>query len=314
MSLRLDFSDLNVMIAGEVGIDEYVSGTSTRRSPECDVPVVSDIEVTRYAGMTGNLANNIDSLGARSRLFTVMGGYGHSIGAFQDLLTGSSLAYVTDDSRRKTLKQRIICNDQQIARLDYESTQPLASDVETQFVSLLCDHVARYDAVLLQDYGKGLWTGRVLSYFLSHCESINKKVFVDPYRGRKPEDYRGAYLIKPNLKEANEMTSFECHKVLDMSRELNNRTGALIALTLGPSGMIFNHIHYSAIPVSSPVDVTGAGDTTMAALTLSLLKGNSFKDSARLANKAGSLAVQKPGPATVTIEGLLSSVINRGEK
>jgi D-beta-D-heptose 7-phosphate kinase / D-beta-D-heptose 1-phosphate adenosyltransferase len=293
--VNLDFSKLNLMVVGEAGLDVYTYGLSTRQSPEADCPVVLVHEVHEYAGMAANLANNVVALGAKARLFTINPPYKLFAATKCDVT-------FTMAKKQEIIKHRLISNSVQIARIDYEDVQPLSDVEEKSFLELICSSVGQFDAVLLQDYGKGVWSTSLLTQFIKFCSSLGKKVFVDPFVGRDVLDYSGCYLIKPNMAEAQGLVGEISPKLL--AAALTNATSACIAaITLGASGIQANDDHYPAVPTAA-IDVSGAGDTVMAVLACSLLSGNTLEDSAKLANKAASIVIQKQGPAQVSVEEL----------
>lgn len=305
--MKLDFSGLKVMVVGEAGIDRYIEGTSNRQSPEAPVPVIANLKPVRdFPGMAANLANNIDSLGAKSRLFTVLGDDSDALCLF-NTLTSDSISYLVDPTRPTIVKTRILSNGKQVARLDKEQTHPLSESLEKQFYDMLCSNLQNYDAVFLQDYGKGLWTRDTLK-FIKYAQEKGKKVFVDPFSKQIPNAYSGAYLVKPNKSEATTMTlsQLEVKDPLFLMKRFSSMLQCdIVTITLGGEGLILKKddtiLSVPATKVGA-VDVTGAGDTTLAALGLSLLAGNNIYDSAGIANLAAGISVQKKGVSTVTVE------------
>jgi D-glycero-beta-D-manno-heptose-7-phosphate kinase len=301
--MKNPFENLNILVCGEVCIDRYLSGKSYRKSPEANCPVINEIQtVIETPGMCGNIVENLQSLGASAQLFTLTGAdsAGHWLSNQWDRTRG-----IIDKTRPTIVKTRILCNDVQIARLDSEKKHAVSKEPSKKYLKLLQDNVHKFDAVILQDYGKGLWNNITLK-FISYCRKHNKKVFVDPYKNRRISAYRGAYLIKPNLKEAQRMSPVDYGISLPtLARKLSEESYCdYVVITCGQNMTVSSNgkktILVAVKEVTNIKDVTGAGDTFLSVLVCSILTSMELIQSIDLANKAAGLSIQQLGPGRVT--------------
>jgi rfaE bifunctional protein kinase chain/domain len=308
-----DFSKLNILVCGEVCVDRYVDVIDNRVSPEAPVPIVTETtdSALERLGMSANVWNNLRSLGVDAQLRTVIG---CSCPNRLDNLSGWKA--VTDSSRMSASKTRLTQNGRHIVRYDQEDSHPLNEDISSKFLHMLKKELSQYNyhGVILQDYGKGIWTDQTLG-FIKHCYTKGIPVFVDPYEGRPTSDYNGAHLIKPNYVEAMEMLSRNIHwnpeippsdkHVLTMLREESDATW--IVLTAAERGMLAQHVDgvFTAKPTDTQlIDPTGAGDTALAVLTVMMLSGYDIQTSMEAANKAAGKVIQQLGVGTVTIHDI----------
>lgn len=297
------FSDLKIMVCGEVCIDRYTSGTCNRQSPEFDVPVINDIQTKNFPGMAANVVMNLRALGAKADLYTVVG----EISPLTDWLYGQcrdKCVFVHDPSRPTIEKIRLISNDKHLARIDIESRKAVSKGVGRQYLDQLCAALPNYDAVVLQDYNKGLWTMETLK-FIKHAWAGGKKVFVDPGYGRGLQVYTGAYLVKLNSVEATaQSTSVTSVFPEDIAYDLQCVTRIpYVCITLGAKGMVCAYDDGRMFEPANRVDcidVCGAGDTALSALCLAMTKNYGLRDAMILANRAAGLSVQQAGPGKVS--------------
>lgn len=300
-----------VLVAGDLILDQYVLGSVERVSPEAPIQVLAVRDEQYRLGGAANVANNLVKLGARVRCGGVVGADADGRRLLAEL-KGSGVdvsAVVRDRSRPTPLKTRMIAHHQHMLRVDRERTHPLASTVETQLARRLRKAAHGVDLVLLSDYAKGTLTERVLSVF----RGGRVPVIVDP-KGRDYRRYRGATAITPNEGEASLATGIPIrdeetlrHAARRLLEELSLR---FILITRGERGMYLLEWNGTEVMVPSEArevyDVTGAGDTVLAALGLVLAGGGSPEAAARLANTAGGLKVEKLGTATLTREEILA--------
>lgn len=300
--MNLDFSRLKIMVCGEVGIDEFMYGTSNRISPEHNCPVINIHRTERFPGMAANLAEQLWKLNSVVKLYSVCRGVPDLVD-----LVSMPFVYIPDYEKEEIVKTRIVNDGTHIARVDQEDLKNISESVSTEFVELLCKNMHRYDAVILQDYGKGLWNNVSIRETIQYADRLKIPVFVDPWSKRDVSTYEGCFLIKPNAKEAFELVkpsefdltkSLQIQSYADHAVITDGERGCTYADSKSPYTLVFDTQRESA------VDVAGAGDTFMAVLALSILNRNPIEDSLRLANKAGGIVVQKPGIAHVTLEDL----------
>lgn len=317
-----------VMIVGDVMLDHYTFGTVSRISPEAPVPVLQVCEDRYLLGGAGNVARNIVALGGQA---TILGVIGRD--ADGETLTrlmaeaGANTDFVCDDHRRTTRKTRIIAQNQQIVRVDREAPDPLAQSV----VGVLLEKITRtaqdHDIIVISDYGKGMITPAIMDCVRSARGRSGGRptILVDP----KPQNYdlyRGVDLLTPNAKEAGEGAGLELQtaartgdpalalreSTVRVGQALFQRLGcAHLLITLGAQGMALFDSPQRArrIPTSARkvFDVTGAGDTVIAALALALAAGADLLDASILANHAAGIVVGQVGAATASPEELLQA-------
>lgn len=306
--MKHDFSNLKVMVIGEVGLDVFEYGTSTRTSPEADVPVILINEKKSYVGMAGNLADQLTELGAEVKLYTVLGDQDNTnSGIFKRLKT--KITYVIDYPYLTPRKTRIFNSWKQVARIDKETTIPLSAEGDKNFLELVIPDIHKSDAVFIQDYGKGLWSQPSLQSVIQTATQLRIPVFIDPDPRRHLSHYQGYTLLKPNLAEAKAlcgMVSGETKPEV-IAKTLGAVTTSTVVVTLGASGAmvsIAGRGESKHLPTRSvrSLDVTGAGDTFMAVMGLVYLKTEDLYEAVAAANKAAGIVVQKPGTAHVTLE------------
>ncbi len=305
---HLDFGESSVLVVGDVMLDRYWQGSTERKSPEATVPVVRVSDQSMRIGGAGNVAVNITSLGAQAKLLSVYG----MDAAGDDLFSllkqyGVGDACVRSDRVETTTKLRILSQHQQLIRLDFE-THSSAFDSQSVFENYngLLD---QSDLVVLSDYGKGIVTdaGR----FISAASERGIRVLVDP-KVRDFMVYQGAHLVTPNKKEF-ELAAGETNSQGHLEEKAANlieqcELGGLL-VTQGDKGMTL--VMRGQTPVQFPTfaqevfDVTGAGDTVIAALAVGLSSGLSVEDSVHMACVAAGIVVGRVGTSSVSREDLL---------
>jgi rfaE bifunctional protein kinase chain/domain len=336
------FRKLHVAVVGDLMLDRYLWGTAHRLSPEAAVPVVDFIEQKDFPGGAGNVAANIAALGAKVHLFGAVGGrMGHK-GVSDDeagtvlraALRRSAIdgrGIVADPQRITTVKTRIVARHQQIVRIDHERCAPLTAAIEEKLFRLLIPSLKSMDALLISDYDKGLITDGFAERVLAACHKFKVPVFVKPKTSRLLA-YRGARAVVCNAKEASvysnrsltDEKSFE-----EAGRSLLGHFGcAAVVITRGGEGMSLfeeDSPRHLNIPATSfevtyarvgqrglereasgrqVFDVTGAGDSVLAVLSLAIASGASLSDAGFLANTAAGVVVGKLGTASVAPEEL----------
>ncbi len=305
-----------VLVAGDVMLDEYVWGEVRRISPEAPVPVVAVRRRTSVPGGAANSALNVASLGGRVVLGGILGedpaADRLAAALRQRGVAGDGL--LVDRERVTTTKTRIIAQNQQVARVDEEQHAAPPGELEARLLRWVEDRLPAVDACLLSDYAKGVVTPRFAGHLIGLARRAGKPVVVDP-KGTDYAKYRGATVVKPNLREAQ----LVCHhepdrpaRLPELGRQLLDiLDGSAVLLTRGPEGMSLfvrgaEPVHIA--PVARDVfDVTGAGDTVVATLALALAAGAPLEQAAALANRAAGIVVAKVGTAQVTLEELLAS-------
>jgi rfaE bifunctional protein kinase chain/domain len=324
-------------VVGDLMLDRYLWGTASRLSPEAAVPVVDFVEQSECLGGAGNVAANIAALGAQVSAFGVVGS-DEAGRALLGCLRGVGVAAggaVADAKRVTTVKTRIIARHQQVVRVDRERREALRPATEEKLLRQLFAALRTMDGLVLSDYDKGLITDAFADRVLSACHRLKVPVFVKPKTSRLYA-YRGARVIVCNAKEAGFFVTralVDEKSVEEAGRALLAHFGcSAVVITRGEKGM--NVLEESApgqlhIPATSSevtyarvgqsgverggtgrqvFDVTGAGDTVLSVLALSVAAGAELRDAAILANAAAGVVVGKLGTAIVTREELLGAV------
>jgi len=301
-----------ILIVGDVGVDRYTVGQATRLSPEAPVPVVAVTSQSDKLGMAANVADNIKAFGATPYLASLVGEDRVCAELFE-LLDANQVPkdhVYRHASRRTSLKERVVAQSQQVVRIDHEITAPLSGEAEDFFLAKVVPLVAQYDAIILEDYAKGLLTDRVARGIIEAARKDSKFITVDPTTVvRSPDVYKGVSLFKPNQNEAEKLSGIEIRDEASLhaagAKLLKLVEAPIVVITQGKAGMtLFTH---SDKPVHIPTfaravfDVSGAGDTVIAMLTLALSCGSTLVEGALLANFAAGVEVGKPGTATVSI-------------
>lgn len=297
-----------ILIIGDVGLDEYVLGQVRRISPEAPVPVLEVEEEDKRLGLAANVAQNVASLGGEAMLVSVVG---EDTGAqlLRDLFQKSGVSWdymIVDKARPTTRKTRVMAKHHHLVRVDYELRKYLSSEAEARLIETVEKNVAKADCVVIEDYAKGVISKNVVEKVAAICKKHQKKLMVDPHRNNPGSFYQGVDLIKPNYDEAVVLTGMDFddlrdnpNKVIEVGRALQKITGAKeVVLTRGKDGMtIFSGDEITEVPTYARkvFDVTGAGDTVIAALSLGLVSGLSLVNSCMLANYAAGVVVGKVG-------------------
>ena len=305
------FAGCSVLVVGDVMLDVYWNGRSNRRSPEAPVPVVS-LEAEEYsAGGAANAAQNLASLGSAVRLVGIVGP--DLAGQRLRNIVGAALhpALLTGADRPTTTKTRVLAHGKHVVRVDHENPAPIAPDLETQVVAHAEAALQRgVDAVLVSDYAKGVVTPAVARAVIDAARTRHVPVVVDP-KGTDFRRYRGAAVLTPNLDELARATgaSLPIRDLPGAVRRLRLVTGGTpVLVTKGAGGMeLFDGPEPEWIPAiaSEAVDVTGAGDTAAAAVTLALAARSDLRSAAALSALAASIVVCRHGTATASAIELL---------
>ena len=300
--------DCRVLVVGDVMLDRYWYGAVDRISPEAPVPVVRVGREEERGGGAANVALNVAALGAQVSLLTVVGEdeASHKLEAIL-AQTGVKTVFGRDAELKTTVKLRIIGRQQQLLRLDFENTpqnEVLASQT-ARFEELLGQH----DAVLFSDYGKGGLAH--VSAMIAKARAQSKPVLIDP-KGSDYSRYQGATVITPNRAELQEVVgkwqSEEqlLRKAQTLRQELDLQA---LLLTRSEEGMTLfqaSGTHHVSAQAREVFDVTGAGDTVIATMSVLLGAGLSLQEALPWANRAGGLVVGKFGTATVSFEELIA--------
>jgi rfaE bifunctional protein kinase chain/domain len=311
------FGTLPILIVGDVMLDEFIVGRVNRISPEAPVPVVEfDREEYRVGG-AANVAYNVRALGGEVELVGLVGA-DVAAGRLAEELRARGIGaggLVTDPGRRTTRKQRIVTNrNQQVARIDYENDDEAEGEAEAALAARVeaCSRQAR--VIVVSDYLKGCVSRKLMAAAVAAGRARGIPVLVDP-KIPHIDYYGGATLITPNHHEAEIATHMRIRSDEDASRAARivqeRARCANVLITRGEHGMcLFDGMQVAHLPaVAREVsDVTGAGDTVIATLALSLAAGATMAEAASLANHAAGVVVGKFGAATLTPAELLDAI------
>jgi rfaE bifunctional protein kinase chain/domain len=314
------FKGKRILVVGDVMLDAYILGKVTRVSPEAPVPVVALDKKENRIGGAGNVALNLKNLGASPVIASVVGT--DSEGAIlEDLFQKrgiSSEGLVRSEYRKTTVKTRVISSKQQLLRIDSEDTHPLTSEHEQMLFEKIMHLIEiGIDAIILEDYDKGVLNENNIQRIISEASKQNIPVTADPKKDNF-HHYAGLSLFKPNLKELkeglnidfsfeNERNAFET-----AVQTLRNAVPHEVSLiTLSERGVyICDHTTNAHIEAHKReiTDVSGAGDTVIAVATLCLLAEAPLAAIAQISNIAGGMVCEKPGVVSISIEELKKEV------
>ncbi|HET7464253.1 MAG TPA: PfkB family carbohydrate kinase [Longimicrobium sp.] len=309
--------ELRVAVVGDVMLDVYLVGNVERISPEAPVPVVHVTEERYALGGAANVAANVVALGAECRLVGCVGAddAGARIGAALRELQGGTVdaRLVRIAGRPTTTKTRVVARHQQVVRFDREHADDLAEPCATELCDAVRDAVAGADALVLEDYNKGVLAPPVIRAALDAARAAGIPSVVDP-KFRHFMDYGGATVFKPNALELGAALGTAVRPGDDAWLEdARARVGARhLLLTLGEDGMALRSEGEPTFRIPTVArevyDVSGAGDTVTALVAVALAAGATIREAAVLANLAAGIEVGKPGVAVVTPDELRAMV------
>ena len=316
-NLKTD-KNLKILIVGDLILDRYVEGNVDRISPEAPVPVLHKTHERDVLGGAANVANNINSLGAEAYLIGVLG---NDVFAdkFEKLAenSGINLRAIRDPNRYTTVKTRLLGDRQQLLRVDSETRFDVDQNIQEITLDVISKLIQQMSALIISDYRKGMLSPSLLIKVIKLAKSYGIPVFVDP-KGNESKFYSGADYIKPNRSELEALTKMRCdntEQVVAAAEYLSEKTDSHILVTLSKEGMILvgkNRTSYSLPTEAKEVfDVSGAGDTAIAAFVFALANGNSAESSMRLANIASGIAVSKIGTVAVSMQDIKAELDRR---
>ena len=316
------FKDKNILVIGDVMLDKSIWGDVERISPEAPVQVVEVTEESYSPGGAANVANNIAALGSKVIMAGIVGNDTTKEELIEELKKRGidTSGLIVDESKRTIRKVRVFGKSQQLLRFDYEKKGYVGKETEDKILDFLKSKIKSVDAVIVSDYAKGVVTKTLMEKLKELCKENNKSIVVDP-KPRHKDFYRNVALITPNHAEAHQMSNIGKDEeentkedIEKLGKTLLDELNSNILITRGEKGMslfckdgTIKHIPTFAKEV---YDIIGAGDTSVAALTLALASGASFEESAIIANYAAGIVVGKVGTSTVSIDELKKSIEN----
>ncbi|OGV26336.1 MAG: sugar kinase [Stygiobacter sp. RIFOXYC12_FULL_38_8] len=316
-TLRNNFIGKRIAVVGDMMLDCYFQGYVSRISPEAPVPVVEvDDEFARFGGAM-NVAYNIKTLGGVPLPIGIIGNDndGKLLKKLMKDVGISDAGIVVDKKRPTTAKTRVIANNQHVVRIDKEKTHPISANTEKNILLILKKEIKKLDAIILQDYNKGVLTKSLIEKVIALANENKKIVTVDP-KFNNFFSYQNVTVFKPNRKETEDAFGTRIKSVDDVTgagaKLLENLKCKYALLTLGEDGIalfekgkIERRVPTKARKVA---DVSGAGDTVISTLTMALTAGADIYDAAYLANYAGGLVCQEVGIVPIDLNVLFNAV------
>jgi D-beta-D-heptose 7-phosphate kinase/D-beta-D-heptose 1-phosphate adenosyltransferase len=309
------FKDIRILVLGDLIIDHFIWGSVSRISPEAPVPVVNVTHDNLLLGGSANVVGNIYALGGQAAICGLVGkdDMGCRLLALLDSLQSNSAGVVQSDQRPTTIKTRIIAQSQQVVRFDREDSAPVTGIELAGIKQFIQDNIGAYNAVIVSDYNKGIITPDVMAHLCACLAGYpDIPLIIDP-KPDQPARFKGATIITPNHHEAEQLTGIKITDDdslraagLKLLAELGSEA---VLITRGEAGMGLVEKDGRTITIPTVArevfDVTGAGDTVIAALALGLAAQLSYADAAALANYAAGIVVGKVGTATASQAELL---------
>ena len=311
------FPHRRILVAGDLMLDTFIWGDVRRISPEAPVPVVDVREETQFLGGTANVVNNVSSMGGSVLAAGVIGddSAGRRLVELLDGIGVPSGGLAVEKERPTTIKTRIIARNQQVVRFDRESRSPLRKQSLETILAYIGDNLGTVSGIIVSDYAKGMVSAEFMDGLRSLTADSRVPILVDP-KVRHLDIYRSVTMVTPNHDEAVMMSGMEIDdeaSLVAAGTALRKRLGCrTLLITRGKDGMsIFEdggrttHIPTVARRV---FDVTGAGDTVIAALALGIVSGLSPVEAALLANLAAGIVVGEVGTSAVSVERLQTAI------
>lgn len=314
------FRDKKVIVLGDLMLDRYLWGRVTRISPEAPVPVVEiDSEFVRLGG-AANVANNVAALGAQPLAIGIIGAdtAGEKVRQLFQEYNFSTAGLIVDKSRCTTEKTRVIAHNQHVVRTDREVKTPISAEIFQAVLNCYQQLLPQADAIIFQDYNKGLIFKELIEVVIRRARSYNKIITVDP-KFQNFFDYKQVTVMKPNKKEAEQTLGAQFQSpadVIQAGRMIRTRLDCKnVLITLGEQGMclVDAEDQSALIPTTARKvhDVSGAGDTVISVLTVALAAGLPIELAARFANFAAGLVCEEVGVVPVDRQKLLQMVISQ---
>ena len=312
------FTGVRALLLGDIMLDKYVYGTISHISPEAPVSVLLHQEEKNMLGGAGNVFHNLIALSGKQHILFSVAGEDEYRNHLESLLNNSAKYHLyTEAERKTTVKLRLIAQRQQMIRYDIETTSPIDKKLQEKILSDYRKELEFIDVILLSDYNKGFFSKDFTQEMIYLAKKAGKLILVDP-KGRDFSVYAGADFVKPNrseLMEAADQPVQTIDEITAASRSLCQKYSiGNIIVTLGEEGMLYvsgcgdKAIHVRPQYIPEIFDVSGAGDTVLAVLALSLASGTDVTTALHTANIAAQIAISKAGTAAVSPEEIMHYV------
>lgn len=317
------FKSLHIAVLGDLILDEYIYGNVHRISPEAPIPIVRLHHKEWRPGGAANVSLNLHNLGIRTSLIGVSGDNANGI-KLNELIGSIGLTGQTRicliDKRITTCKTRVIAQNQHVVRIDDEETTAIPGDITSDIIEKLkaIHSVNPLDAVIFQDYEKGLFHPENIPTFIKVCKDLDIKIIVDP-KDKNFWHYKGVDLIKPNKKEAEsalkDKLGLSDELLMDAANRIErNLENKLTVITLSENGIFIksktDNIWQRSV-TQNVVDVCGAGDAVISVMAAAWCSGLGLEDMATLSNLAGGIVCSERGVAAISLDGLKLAYENR---
>lgn len=320
--LKDNFKDKKIGVIGDMMLDCYFWGSVSRISPEAPVPIIEvEKEFSRFGG-AANVAYNVSTLTGIPDSIGVIG-YDSYGSEFKSLLNEANLGskgIITTDKRPTTAKTRVIAENQHVVRIDKEDKNYIDSEIEKKLLEYLEIQISEMDAIILEDYNKGVLTPELIKKTIKMANEKNIIVTVDP-KFDNFEEYKNVTVFKPNRKEAEDALGMKIRTNKDIQLAGNllqeKLNAKYVLLTLGELGITL--FEKGKEPLSIPTkarkvaDVSGAGDTVISTLTMALTAGADIDEAATLANWAGGLVCEVAGIIPIELDYLFDTIRKNNE-
>ena len=302
------FSQKSILVIGDVMLDKFMWGKADRISPEAPVPIISVDQISHSPGGAANVALNLSKLSANAHILAIVGDDNES-NLLEDSLIkdGVKVKFIKDIKKSTTTKTRIIAHGQQVVRTDYENKNDITSEQIENIKDALYDLSTEIDAIILEDYNKGILVKDCIETILDMAAKHNLPVYVDPKRDNFFV-YNKIRLFKPNMFEFESMINFDKQNKSfeELGKQLREKIDAeILMITRGEEGVTLftdNNVQTIGTKARKVHDVSGAGDTAISAFVLSDLSGASIEESAMISNYSAGRVCEEVGVVPISLE------------
>jgi len=302
------FSQKSILVIGDVMLDKFMWGKADRISPEAPVPIISVDQISHSPGGAANVALNLSKLSARAYILSIVGDDNESK-LLEDSLVNDRVIvkFIKDSTKTTTTKTRIIAHGQQVVRTDYENKNNISSKQIEYIKDTLQQLSTEIDAIIIEDYNKGLLVKNCIVAILDIAAKHNLPVYVDPKRDNF-FIYNKIRLFKPNMFEFDSMINLDKQNknFEELGKQLREKIDAeILMVTRGEEGVTLftdNNVQTIGTKARKVHDVSGAGDTAISTFVLSDLSGASIQESAMISNYAAGRVCEEVGVVPISLE------------
>ena len=297
-------SNIRILCIGDVILDHFVKGETTRISPEGPIPILKITKEDFHLGGAGNVVRNLSSLGVKTDFFSIIGNdvYGKKIRKLLNVQKDVKYQLFTQAGKKTPLKTRFISSNQQLLRTDKETIEEVSGGVQSKMLNKIKRALKECSAVIISDYGKGCLSDRILRNIIKYANRKDIPVIVDP-KGLDYQKYKGSYAVTPNLNELNQATKMPVKnqkEIITASKSLLSKYQFnFLVVTRSSDGMSIIQrspktlITHLAAETREVYDVSGAGDTVVAVLAVLVGAGFGITEAAKISNIAAGIVVEK---------------------